>query len=271
MKGRWKWLTGFAMLVACVTVNAFACQTPEQRLASFLLQDKYRAWQGVTVDTQYIYVLTDRNESFGLENIISAYSHAGEKLREWRNAYSGVDSGGRFMSFGDGNLIDRKLYVTAYNANSGGRPLESRVVVFSVPDMKLVSEYDIGGSVAESVTKHNQSYWVTYHDKMEVGEFDLGFHPLRSYALSEPMGEYGGYQGAYWDGNFFLAQMHGPNEPGLRRSKGLDRYRFDGDKFVFIRTEEPLGYGTGQGVARYGQYLLQNDRPANSIVVKESN
>ena len=69
-----------------------------------------------------------------------------------------------------------------------------------------------------------------------------------------PKGEHGGYQGAYWDGEDFLVQMHGPNKLGLKTSKGMDRYRFNGTGFVFIRTEKPLTYGTGQGVAVYGEY-----------------
>ena len=95
---------------------------PTNTIASFELQDEYRAWQGIAIDSKCIYVLTDRNEHFDLENIISVYTHSGERVRERRNAYAGKDSKGRFMSFGDGNIIDEALFVTAYNINSGGCP-----------------------------------------------------------------------------------------------------------------------------------------------------
>jgi hypothetical protein len=257
-------------LIACSNSSRAPVEANSDSIESFRVQGEFRAWQGVAIDPDYIYVLTDRNEAFELENIISIYTHRGKRVGQHKGAYTVRDSRGRFMSFGDGNVIEGRLYVTAYNANSGGRPLESRVVIYSLPEVKLVSEHDIGGGVAESVTKHMGSYWVTYHDEMEVRRFDAGFRLIRSYPLSEPMGEYGGYQGAYWDAAELFVQMHGPNEAGQHPSKGLDRYLFDGTKFVFVGSASPLSYGAGQGVAVYGEYVLQNDRPGNSIVVKRS-
>lgn len=239
-------------------------------LRDFKIADSNRAWQGLAIDEQYIYVFTDRNEKFALENIISVYTHQGSKVREYRNIYAGGDSQGKFMSFGDGNLIDGNIYVTAYNANSGGRPFESRVLVYSTPEIKLLKTYEIGEGTAESVTKYMNYYWITYNEKMVVKQFDSSFDIVHTYPLSEGIGKYGGYQGAYWENDNFLAQMHGPNKAGLTPSKGLDRYRFDGDEFVFRKTEIPLSYGSGQGVAIYGEYILQNDRPSNSIIVKRS-
>jgi len=173
------------------------------------------------------------------------------------------------MSFGDGNMIDGKLYVTAYNINSGGRPLQSQVLVYTVPGMKLLHIHDIGGGVAESVTKHDNDFWVTYYDKMIIGRFDHAFKHKEDYNVSEAKGEFGGYQGAYWEGEYIFMQMHGPNHLGLNPSKGLDKYRFDGDTFMFEGTQKPLDYGTGQGVAVQYGYLLQNDRPENGVVIQK--
>lgn len=232
------------------------------------MQQEYRAWQGVAVNDVAIYVFTDRNENFELENIISEYSHDGEFRREIRNAYTGIDSQGYFMSFGDGNTVEGRLLVTAYNAVSGGRPpYVSRVLIYSLPDIVLVGEYNIGDGIAESVTLHNNSYWITYHDQMILREFDNDFEHIGTYTLSEPMGPYGGYQGAAWVGDDILLQMHGPNWDGLDPpSKGLDRYHFSDSEFVFVGTEIPLSYGSGQGVSIYNNRVFQNDRPANGIV-----
>ncbi len=224
----------------------------------------------MAVDGQYIYVFTDRNEKFELENIISLYTHEGSKVREYRDIYTGTDSRGKFMSFGDGNLIEGNIYVTAYNANSRGRPFESRVLVYSTPDLQLLKTYEIGEGIAESVTKYMNYYWITYNEKMVVKQFDTSFNIVHAYTLSEGKGEYGGYQGAYWQNDNFLVQMHGPNELGLNPSKGLDKYWFNGDEFVFLKTEIPLSYGSGQGVANYVDYIIQNDRPSNSVNLKRS-
>jgi hypothetical protein len=151
---------------------------------NFKIADSYRAWQGLAIDDKYIYVFTDRNEKFELENIISLFTHNGSKVREHRNIYTGTDSQGRFMSFGDGNLVNGKLYVTAYNANSGGQPFESRVLVYSAPDIELLKTYEIGEGIAESITKYMDHYWITYHDKMAVKQFDTSFNVVRAHPLS---------------------------------------------------------------------------------------
>lgn len=150
------------------------------------------------------------------------YNHLGQKISEYREAYTGTDSRGNFMSFGDGNVLDGKLYITAYNFNSRARPLESRIVVWSLPDLGLISEHDIGEGLAESVRKYDESYWVAYHDEMVARRFDADYRLLDSYELSQPKGKYGGYQGSYWDGDDLLLQMHGPNKHERDGAKGLD-------------------------------------------------
>jgi hypothetical protein len=233
----------------------------------------YRAWQGVAADDDYVYVFTDRNATFGLENIISVYDHDGVFVSEVRNAYTGTDGGGHFMSFGDGNVISDMLFITAYNVNGGGAPpYQSRVLVYSSPELELTQEWNIGSGIAESVTWHNGSFWTTYHDQMVIRQFDTEFTFVDEYDLSELPGPYGGYQGAYWADDDLLIQMHGPNGPGLEPpAKGLDRYHWNGTEFEFVRTEEPRSYGTGQGVALWNDYVFQNDRPANMIIISSSN
>ena len=247
----------------------FASQDPPiTSLQSFSISKKYRAWQGVTIDDQYIYVITDRDEYFGLKNIISIYSHKGIPVTELRAAYRGTDENGYFMSFGDANIINGRLYITAYNANSGGFPWISRVLVYDPHLLELEEEIDIGSGIAESVTQHDGDYWITYHDRQIIGRFDSSFNFIKNYSLANLEDTYGGYQGAYWDGHYLYAQMHGPNEFGKTPSPGLDRYRFNGKKFEYICTKLPLSYGSGQGIAAYNGSILQNDRPANTIIIK---
>jgi len=171
------------------------------------------------------------------------------------------------MSFGDANVIDGKFYVTAYNVNSGAKDWVSRVLIYSLPDLELMDEIDIGEGIAESVTKSRGLFWVTYHDRMAVGVFNERFNLLRYEDLANLSAEYGGYQGAYWEGDRFFAQTHGPNELGLSPSKGMDEYRFDGERFRYVCTRAPMSYGAGQGVAVYRGVVLQNDRPANEVLV----
>ena len=261
-----KYLFSF-MLLFVVSCNS----TPQSDtiLKTFTLSKKYRAWQGVAIDGKNIYVFTDRNETFGLENIISVFTHEGIEVRTYKKLYDKERKQTVFMSFGDGNIIGEYLYITAYNANSNiNLPYESQVLVYSIPNIKLVKVFDIGGGVAESVTRYKDHYYITYHDSMVLKEFDLTFKMIETYSLSQVMGGYGGYQGAYWEGDNILIQMHGPNKLDQNPSFGLDRYKFDGNKFIFIKREEPLSYGTGQGVAKSKNYILQNDRPDNAIIVK---
>jgi len=255
------------LLVGCEKETS-SQKTKSNSFENFKIPENFRGWQGVAVDEKHIYIFTDRNIEFELENVISLYTHEGTKVGEYKDLYKEKDSQGKSMSFGDGNLIEGKIYITAYNIHSGGRPTESRVLVYSVPDIKLIKMYEIGEGVAESVTKYMDHYWVTYHDQMIIKQFDSSFDLIRAYTLSEKMGEYGGYQGAYWENDNIFIQMHGPNKLGQISSKGLDRYKFNGNEFVYLKTEKPLSYGSGQGVATYGEYIFQNDRPSNSVFVR---
>lgn len=235
------------------------------------LANDYRGWQGVTVANDLIYVFTDRNESFGLENIISVYSLDGKLISEKRNAYTGLDPQGKFMSFGDGNEIDGFLYVTAYNINSGGSPLISRVVKFNLTDLSINQVYEIGLGTAESVTKNNNAFWVVYHDIAGVRKYDLNFTFLQQYNLSYVDAPNGLFQGTLWDGNYFYANLHGNNlnSDAIAFSQ-LRKYQFDGTNFNFIEAIAPPTDGCGQGLAKYGDYYFWNDRPNNLIVVSKN-
>jgi len=240
-------------------------------LDSITLDSDYRGWQGVAVENDRMYVLTDRNESFELENIISVYSLSGQKISELRAAYIGKDRNNKFMSFGDGNVIDGKLYVTAYNFNGGGHPYESKVLTYRLPQLDLEEEKELPEGVAESITKHGGHFWVVYHDKMEVYQLDLNFNLVKKFELSESISSYGGYQGSFWASEYFFAQMHGANKLGDVPAKGLDKYKYLGDRFIFLETLAPLSYGTGQGVCLTDDVIYQNDRPYNIIVLKKWN
>ncbi|MFT8348765.1 hypothetical protein [Clostridium saccharoperbutylacetonicum] len=231
----------------------------------------YRGWQGVTVANDLIYVFTDRNESFGLENIISVYSLDGKLISEKRNAYTGLDPQGKFMSFGDGNEIDGFLYVTAYNINSGGSPLISRVVKFNISDLTVNAVYEIGAGTAESVTKKDNAFWVAYHDIAGIRKYDLNFTFLQQYTLSYVDAPDGLFQGTLWDGNYFYANLHGHNSNGDATAfSQLRKYQFDGTNFNFIEAIAPPTDGCGQGLAKYGDYYFWNDRPNNLIVVSKN-
>ena len=263
-------ILGLLILSGC-SVGPRRSQGPTTpQLKSFALKVPHRAWQGVAVDDQFLYLLSDRNESFVLENLITVLSHDGREIRTIQADSGSAVPEDHFFSFGDGNVISGKLYVTAYNFNSRPRPkiLKSRILVYDLPSLTWLQSFEIGDGVAESVTLHAGFFWVTYHDRMLVRRFDTHFVLLAEYPLSEERGSYGGYQGAVWRDDRFFLQMHGPNHPGKEPSKGLDVYRFVKDTFVFEETLPPLSYGSGQGVAVYGDILIQNDRPGNAIEVR---
>ena len=228
----------------------------------------YRGWQGVTVFNNLIYVVTDRNENFGLENIVSVYTLDGKLVMEKRNAYTGLDPQGKFMSFGDMNEIDGYLYVTAYNINGGGNPFISRVVKYNPTDLSVVNEYEIGGNIAESVTKHDNHFWVVYHDVFVIRKFDLSFNFIQEYELTVDTHPQGGFQGSLWEDHYFYANLHSHNSIGDETPFAeLRKYQFDGTKFIFIEKIAPPTIGCGQGLSKYDEYYFWNDRTENNIVI----
>lgn len=235
------------------------------------LKNDFRGWQGVAVHNNLIYVFTDRNENFDLENIISVYTLDGKFVSEIRNAYTGLDPQGRFMSFGDANVIDGFIFVTAYNINSGGSPLISRIIKYNALDLSIISTYEIGGDTAESVTKHNNYYWVVYHDAFVVRQFDLTFNFIREFALPTDIAHHGGYQGSLWEDGYFYANLHGHNSNDSSNPFAeLRKFSFNGTTFAFEEKIEPPSIGCGQGMAKYGDYYFWNDRPNNAIVITKA-
>ena len=111
-------LIAISLFLAACAKDSGSTKTQPEFFKNYKISVDYRGWQGIAADENYVYLFTDRNEKFELENIISLYTHDGRKVREFKDIYKEKDSRGNFMSFGDGNLIDGRLYVTAYNFNS---------------------------------------------------------------------------------------------------------------------------------------------------------
>lgn len=251
-----------------IAMNAISEHSPSG--VYFPAHVKHRAWQGVAVDDKNIYVTTDRDENFGLEDIISVYTLDGRFIKEKRNAYTGKDSEGKFMSFGDGTIIDGHLFVTAYNANAGTNSFMSRIVKYNLPNLDIAAEYDIGQGVAESVYKYLDNYWVvSFEAPLTIKRFDIDFNLIKTYDLSASFGPEGGYQGAFFDGDILYANLHGSNYQGQKYAYGLDRYSFDGEKFNYIDRIKPPTYGAGQGIEHANDKYYWADRPGNRIVITD--
>lgn len=147
------------------------------------IEKNFRAWQGVASDGTHIYLTSDRDENFKLSNTISVYTMNGVFVTEKTKAYTETDQRGLFMSFGDCYIIDGYLYATVYNFNSGPSTEEriSRIVKYSLPNLKQVDEFNIGYGTAESLAKFNNTYWIVYHDLNEIRQFNKDFNLIRSY------------------------------------------------------------------------------------------
>ncbi|MFD0716767.1 hypothetical protein [Paenibacillus sp. GCM10027626] len=231
----------------------------------------YRMWQGVASDGNNIYVFSDRDEKFELNNIISVYSLDGKFIKEKTEAYTQKSRTGKFMSFGDGSVINGSLYVPVYDFNGGSAQLsvnlrESRVVKYDLNSLKIVDEYYIGEGSAESVDFYDNSFWIVYHDINEIRRFDEQFNLLEKYRLSSSFEKEGGYQGIIFEDGELYANLHGSNHFGMEYAYGLDHYHFDGKNFNFVERIKPPTYGSGQGIDRVDETYLWVDRPANRIV-----
>lgn len=238
------------------------------------LKVEYSGWQGVATDGKFIYVSSDRDENFALQNKISVYTMDGKYVKEKKDAYTRTDESERkfFMSFGDLSYIDGYLYGTVYNNNSksGELPLMSRVVKFDSKTLDVIQDYEIGEGTAESVAKYKDHFWVAYHDRNIIAEFDKDFNLLNSYPLREDFEAEGGYQGIFFEGDELYANLHGSNNLGEKYAQGLDHYHFDGKEFKLVERIVPPTYGAGQGIEAYGGKYYWADRPSNRIIITES-
>lgn len=235
--------------------------------------NSYRIWQGVATDGTYLYTVTDRNSSFGLNNIISKFDMAGNLIQEKTNSYNPFPAG-EFYSFGNATVIGSYLYVTAYNYNYVGieGTLQSRISVFNLSDLSFVQDYDLGTTVkiAEGVDYHDGYYWVIdgYFDTYKVLKYDSSFNLVGTYTLPV-VGQIGvgelTYQNISWSGNEIFVNYHGSNTFGSVYAYGLDRYAFNDGVFTFKERIRPVTYGAGQGIAIHGNTFYWADRPGNSV------
>ncbi|WP_151735429.1 hypothetical protein [Paenibacillus tengchongensis] len=255
------------LLVALQTELVSAMQSSNIKV--FKMNAFFQAWQGVAVDREKIYVTSDRDIHFRLSNSISVYDKKGRFLSETREAYTGTDAKGRFMSFGDCFIQNNYLYIAVYNFNAAPpeNQRESRIIQYKLPDLHIVNEYQIGDGTAESLAYYKNSFWVVYHDRNKVKQFDTSFRFLRSYFLESKFGREGGYQGIFFMGDDLYANLHGSNKFNEKYAQGLDHYHFDGRTFKFVERIKPPTYGAGQGIELFNNTVYWADRPGNQIVM----
>lgn len=237
-----------------------------------------RSYQGVCSDGTYIYTTTDQDENFKINgysgevqwdnnNIISVYDMEGNFIREKKNVYDDLSPKGLFMSFGDCSVIDGAIFATVYDRVE---PSDSRVLKINKDTSVVENVYDIGQELAEGVDKHNGDFWVVYHTKMEIRQYDADFNLKHTHQLSQPMKPYGGYQGLFWIDDDVYVNYHGANLLGEDYAPGVDRYHFNGQSFEFVEQIKPPTYGSGQGIEKVGDTYLWIDRPMNRVVVTKS-
>ncbi|WP_256759131.1 hypothetical protein [Cohnella sp. WQ 127256] len=177
------------------------------------------------------------------------------------------------MSFGDISYIDGFLFVTAYNANSGGpSPYQSHVVKYNTQDNGLnqITVNNIGTGVAEGIDKHLDDNWVSYHNIQKIRRFDASWVQKAEYNLPTVAKAYGSYQGIIWENGYLYANMHGPNEKGQDFQGGIDKFSFNGSTFTFVESFNPPSFGASQGMEKYNGIYLFNDRAENRIIICNS-
>jgi len=243
-------------------------------LDTFAMPAAYRAWQGVVFDgaNERLYVLTDRNASFGLENIITVLDLNGDVITTHANAHSVTDAQAKFMSFGSGNLIDGVLYTPVYNYNSGGDPLQSKMLEWDVGNLAggPVEVRDIGGGVAEGVAFFDGHFWVCYNDARSLTRWNTVWESAGTYALPGAPAVIGDFRGEYqtieWRDNRVYVNLHGFNDATPPGQPLMHVFVWDGSAFRFGHAIQQPTDGTGQGVAWDGTTAYWCDRPENTVV-----
>ena len=250
--------------------------TSDAGASTFVCHAAFRCFQGVAYWNGHVIASTDRDAAFRFENIITMYDLAGNRVSELRAAYTVGDRTGKHMSFGSPTVIGDHLYLTAYNINSGGSPLASRVVRYTLNRETLAIALDrsfgtdgavnIGGDTAEAVSFHNNEWFVVYHDLDAVRRFNSAWQLQQTHRLSEARSQHGGAQQIVWEGNEAYINMHGPNVYGDADTRRLDHYTWTGKDFNFVESLLPPTYGTTQGYSAAPWGYVWADRPANGVV-----
>jgi hypothetical protein len=143
---------------------------------------------------------------------------------------------------------------------------------YNISDLTVNQVYEIGGNIAESVTKYNNTYWVAYYDAKVIRNFDLNFNLIKEYSLpiqGTPPYEYS--QGAIWEDNNYYVNMHGNNyNSDLIQYAQMQKFSFNGTDFTYVESIAPPTNGCSQGITKYKGYYFWNDRPNNMIVISKS-
>lgn len=228
-----------------------------------------RAWQGIGVTTDFIYVCSDRDASFTLNNSIQKYDHKGQLIAELTSAYTLTSPTGKFMSFGSTIHIEGGfLFIPVYDINGGGAaPYISRVAKFNADTLAYIEQFEIGNGVAESIWKFGTEYFVCYFDIMKIRKFNASWVQQAEYILSPAMKPDGGYQAIFEEDGFWYMNWHGSNDYMGTYTPGLDKYSFDGTTFTFIENLDAPTYGSGQGVVTFDGKYYWVDRPADKIII----
>lgn len=256
-------------------------------LATFAMPAAHRAWQGVAVDVSRdrLYVLTSFDETFdladvgvddaaviaSLENIITVFDLDGNLITTHRDASTAVDSGGRLMGFGDGNVIGDSLYVAVFNGLAGGpSPYESAILQYDLDALATApTVHDIGTGAVEGVALYDGSFWTCYFESRTIKRWSSAWVLEDTFTLTgapENLGDFGEYQTIEWRGASIYVNLHGGNTPHYARQPYMHVYDWNGTGFTFSHEIKPPTSGCGQGVAWFGSEAWWVDRPANTLV-----
>lgn len=133
---------------------------------------------------------------------------------------SEFDATGTRWIFGDGNVIDGKLYIALRT-----RDYSASAVGIWTLDLQFLEIHPVINGVAEAVEKHEGRFWVIQRDYF-VSEYTLEWEYVRSYWLER-----------HYDGGVWIEDSLYCNSGGCV----LDVYDFNGDQFIKVKEIKSLG------------------------------
>jgi hypothetical protein len=236
------------------------------------------ASQGVAIDPRGFLFTSAEGASGGQRNkMITTYAWDGAGVGAPLHAFNGVDAMSAPATQVNGLFFDtdtNRLYSGANNWT--GTPATGHIVEYDVAadgSLSYRAEHPVGAHYCEGCAKYAGFWWVIYHDRHEIHQYDLAWTFVAAHALPLPdpgdasvAGNY--YQGIAWRDDVAYVNVHGANANAPR----MLAYRWTGSAFVYAAEMTPPANATQGFVFDGDDHMVMavrtqsNASPPNHVV-----
>ncbi len=187
-----------------------------------------RANQGIAKDEDGNFYVFSHDVDIGgtrYIDVMTKYDKDWNYVDEYKSLDGKVDGGAIEWVFGDGNVIDGKVYIALR-----GRDFDSAAIAIWDLDLNYESIHSVEGGAPEAIEKLDGYYWIIQFGrgdkKNTIAKYNTSWVHQNTHSLKR------GYDGFVWkDGQIYC------NYSECR----MDIYKFDGSNFIFSHQLDSLG------------------------------